>query len=140
MVNNSVGFSMKRDRLAKASYNMVSIRSFLLSPLSGWINKELENKNLSKECECMKEKNTTLRKPVQSGAYFDMIEYFCNGHDDTAVDVISYDCNGIETGRKIFSWSNGSGEVTSEGIWRKADEFAHQLMQNGITLRHRKPI
>ena len=89
----------------------------------------------------MKEKNGILVKgAAESIAYFDMIEYFCNGHDDTAVDVISYDCNGIEIERNTFSWNSECGEVTSEGIWRKADEFAHQLIQKGRILRHRKPI
>ena len=72
--------------------------------------------------------------------YFDMIEYFCNGHDDTAVDIIIYDCNGKQVKRKSFSWSTGCGEVTSEGIWQKADEFAQCLIQNGIKLRYRTPI
>ena len=72
--------------------------------------------------------------------YFDMIEYFCNGHDDTAVDIIIYDCDGIQTERKTFSWAAGCGEVTSEGIWQKADEFAQYLKQNGKRLRYRTPI
>ncbi len=72
--------------------------------------------------------------------YFDMIEYFCNGHNDTAVDIILYDCNGNQVERKTFSWSTGCDEVTSEGIWKKADEFAQGLMQTGKTLRYRKSI
>lgn len=73
-------------------------------------------------------------------AYFDMVEYFCNGHDDTAVDVIQYNSNGNEISRDTFSWSSGCGEVTSEGIWRKADGYADRLIQEGIVLRHRKSI
>lgn len=73
-------------------------------------------------------------------AYFDMVEYFCNGHDDTAVDVIQYNSNGNEISRDTFSWSSGCGEVTSEGIWRKADDYADRLIQEGIALRHRKPL
>ena len=89
----------------------------------------------------MEEKITTLDKESSElNMYFDMIEYFCNGHDDTAVDVISYDCNCKEIGKKTFSWVTGCGEVTSEGIWRKADEFAQQLVQKGWRLRHRRPI
>ena len=89
----------------------------------------------------MEEKLAALKNEVTAlNMYFDMIEYFCNGHDDTAVDVISYDCTGKEIERKTFSWSTGCGEVTPKGIWQKADEFAHQLLQKGMTLRHRKPI
>ena len=73
-------------------------------------------------------------------AYFDMVEYFCNGHDDTAVDVIQYNSNGNEISRDTFSWNCGCGEVTSEGIWRKADGYADRLIQEGIVLRHRKSI
>jgi len=72
--------------------------------------------------------------------YFDMIEYFCNGHNDTAVDIIIYDYNGKQVERKTFSWSTGCDEVTSEGIWKRADEFAQYLIQTGKSLRYRKPI
>lgn len=79
-------------------------------------------------------------KTSASNGYFDMVEYFCNGHNDTAVDVISYDCSGKEIERETFSWTTGCGEVTSEGIWRKAEEFAQQLMQNGMVPRHKFPF
>lgn len=72
--------------------------------------------------------------------YFDMVEYFCNGHDDTAVDVIIYDKNNNKLSAETFSWMTGCGEVTSEGIWRKADAYARTLIEEGIQMRNRKPI
>lgn len=75
---------------------------------------------------------------LAEAAYFDMVEYFCNGHDDTAVDIIQYRHNGQEILRETFSWSNGCGEVTSEGIWKKANECAQRLILEGIPCREKK--
>ena len=73
-------------------------------------------------------------------AYFDMIEYFCNSHDDVAVDVIQYDCNDKEIFRKAFSLSTGCGEVTSDDIWKQAKNYSDKLMQEGIRLRNERKI
>ena len=79
-------------------------------------------------------------KAAEMCCYFDMIEYFCNGHDDTAVDVIFYDSNDNKLGKKTFSWAAGCDEVTSNGLWQKADEFALCMTQNGKRLRFRRPL
>lgn len=78
--------------------------------------------------------------PNEKASYFDMEEYFCNGHDDTAVDVIQYDGNGNVISRETFRWNSGCDEVTSEGIWGKANTYARSLIQGGIPCRKKSPI
>lgn len=78
--------------------------------------------------------------PTEKASCFDMVEYFCNGHNDTAVDVIQYDSNGNVIMKKTFSWSDGCGEVTSDGIWKKANQYAQTLANSGIPCRKKIPI
>ena len=48
------------------------------------------------------EADTSDRQIPYLCIYFDMIECFCNSHDDVAVDVIQYDYNDKEKFRKTF--------------------------------------
>ena len=84
--------------------------------------------SVQKSAPTVAQKNT----PPKQADCFDMIEYFCNGHDDTAVDVILYDQSGNKISRETFSWSSGCGEVTSEGIWRKAGGSPRALVPKGL--------
>ena len=121
-----------------------------------WLAKKISERKQRKELK-KKSNESDIRKSVSEqkvftvksyevkqqsnsneGAYFDMKEYFCNGHDDTAVDVILYDCSGNELSRKTFSWEDG--EVTSSGIWGMANEYAQSLELDGAFCRNKEHI
>ena len=87
-----------------------------------------------------------LQKPVEQkeetpakAVCFDMVEYFCNGHDDVTVAVSQFDSNGKKIAEEEFNW-NTCDEVTSEGLWRKAKEYARELQAANIPLRWEKPL
>jgi hypothetical protein len=69
--------------------------------------------------------------------YFVMFEYFCSGHDDRAIDVISYDCNGNEIERKTFYFISYEKDLL---CWKAADEYAQELIKNGRVLKTRIPF